>query len=169
MDGFFYYVDDVRNCKANDYKCRKNYYWVMEECNGSSAKHQQVSVREPDVGGVVTYVCKAGVQPLWALDAQEHDIIGIMNSGSMSVDAPMNMRPVNNRSSITVQTVDMPMCRRRVMHECEMLSFMLMTHLSISELRAKSAPTKNMKNNSVALNKFLMTTPPKLSNVISVL
>ena len=96
-------------------------------------------------------------------------IIGIMNSGSMSVDAPINMRPVNSSSSITVHTVDVPRCRRRVMHECEMLSFMLMTHLSISELRAKSAPTKNMKNNSVALNKFLMTTPPKLSNVISVL
>ena len=92
-----------------------------------------------------------------------------MNSGSMSVDAPMNMRPVNNRSSITVQTVDVPMCRQRVIREREILSFTLVTHLSISELRAKSAPTKNMKNNSVALNKFLMTIPPKLSNGISVL
>ena len=87
----------------------------------------------------------------------------------MSVDAPMNMRPVNNRSSITVQTVDMPMCRRRVMREREIISFTLATHLSISELRANSAPTKNMKNSSVALNRFLMTIPPKLSKGISVL
>ena len=87
----------------------------------------------------------------------------------MSVDAPISMRPVNSRSSIVVHTVDVPRCMRRVMHEREMLSFTLMTHLSMSDSRAKSAPAKNMKNNSVALNKFLMTTPPKLSNGISVL
>ena len=79
------------------------------------------------------------------------------------------MRPVNNRSSIAVHTVDVPRCRRCVMHECEMLSFTLMTHLSMSDSRANSAPAKNMKNNSVALNKFLMTTPPELSKGISVL
>ena len=71
MDGFFYYVDDVRNCKANDYKCCKNYYWVSEESDGCSAQYQHVSVREPDVGGVVTYVCKTGVQPLGSLNAHE--------------------------------------------------------------------------------------------------
>ena len=39
MDGFFYYVDDVRNCKANDDKGCKNYDGVSEECNGRSAQH----------------------------------------------------------------------------------------------------------------------------------
>ena len=77
MDGFPYCVDDVRNCKANDYKCRKNYYWVSEECNGSSAKHQHVSavgevnvvtkMRETNAiiggegnGGVIYPTCHAG-------------------------------------------------------------------------------------------------------------
>ena len=73
MDGLSYYVDDVRNCKTNDDKGCKNYDGVSEECNGSSAKHQQVSVCEPYIGWVTADVCKTGIQPLGALYAQECD------------------------------------------------------------------------------------------------
>ena len=68
MDDLFNCVDDMRNCKADDDKGCKYDGGISEERNCCSAQHQQVSVREPDVGGVVTYVCKAGVQPLGAID-----------------------------------------------------------------------------------------------------
>ena len=61
-------VDDMRNCKADDDKGCKYDGGISEERNCCSAQHQQVSVREPDVGGVVTYVCKTGVQPLGSID-----------------------------------------------------------------------------------------------------
>ena len=71
MDDLFNCVDDVRNCKADDDKGCKDDDGVSEENDGCSAQYQQVSMREPDVGGVVAYVCKARVQPLGALNAQE--------------------------------------------------------------------------------------------------
>lgn len=48
---------------------------------------------------------------------------------------------------------------------CEIVRQMIISAAKITI----GAPAKNMKNSSVALNKFLTTTPPELSKGISVL